>query len=294
MKPVYTADELAELPAGARLGVVGNPIAHSLSPPMQQAALDAAGICCTYVRLFCERGEGDFAALVQGLRRAGFVGANVTVPFKKEARALADGADALSRLCGASNTLVFGEDGVYAYNTDGPGFARAVQELCGRPLGELRVALLGACGGAGSALAAQCVLEGCPTLALVNRPRPELEGLAAHLRPHAHGTQVRTHTFAEEGLAAVIGAADLVVNATSIGLAVGDATPIPGEWLHPGQIVYDIVTHDTALVSAALGRGCTASTGRSMLLWQGALAFEHWFGRLPDIAAMSRALYGEG
>lgn len=291
MKLFYTAAELGQLPAGTRLGVVGNPIAHSISPPMQQAALDAAGLPYTYVRLLCERGEQDFPTLIRSLQAAGFVGVNVTVPFKKQAFALADRADALSRLCGAANTLVFCQDGAIAcYNTDGPGFERAVHELCGRSLKELRVALLGACGGAGSALAAQCVLSGCRALALVNRPRPELAQLAAALQPYAHavGSQLSTHVFAEAEHA--IRSADLVVNATSLGLAVGDAPPIPTDWLRPGHVVYDIVTHHTALVDAAQRLGCTASIGQSMLLWQGALAFEHWFGRLPKVQLMRQAL----
>ena len=293
MKSVYTMADLPEL-AGlhppVRLGVIGNPIAHSISPPMQQAALDAAQLPLTYIRLLCERDEGDFPSLIRALQRAGFVGVNVTVPFKKQAYALADRADALSRLCGAANTLLFCEDGtVECFNTDGPGFARAIEALCGRQLSELRVALLGACGGAGSALAAQCVLAGCPALALVNRPRPELQQMAAALLPHAPaGAQISAHAFAEAEPA--IRSADLVVNATSLGLAAGDAPPIPPEWLSPGQVVYDIVTHDTALVSAAKQRGCTASTGQSMLLWQGALAFEHWFGQLPAVELMGRAL----
>ena len=135
MKPFYTAAELAELPPGARLGVVGNPIAHSVSPPMQQAALDAEARPLSYVRLLCEREPGAFPALIAALRQAGFVGVNVTVPFKKEAYALADEADALSRLCGAANTLVFSEGGIACYNTDGPGFSRAVKELSGRAPG---------------------------------------------------------------------------------------------------------------------------------------------------------------
>lgn len=289
MKRVYSAAELDLLPPDAQLGVVGNPIAHSVSPPMQQAALNADRRTLTYVRLLCGREEGDFPALITALRKHGFVGVNVTVPFKKEAYALADEADDLSRLCGAANTLVFSEKGIACHNTDGPGFSKAVEELCARPLSELRVALLGACGGAGSALAAQCVLGGCPQLVLVNRPRPELGQLADTLRPHAQRTRISTAPLADAE--ADISAADLVVNATSLGLAPGDPLPIPADWLRPRQAVYDIVTHDsTPLSRAAKERGCTAATGRSMLLWQGVYAYELWFGRTPDTDAMRKAL----
>lgn len=290
MRSVYTVGDLPALPPQVKLGVVGCPIAHSLSPPMQQAALDAAGLPVRYVRLLCEREGQAFAGMVAALRAAGFAGANVTVPFKKQAYALADEADALSRLCGASNTLVFSESGIRAFNTDGPGFERAVYELCGRRLHEMRVLLLGACGGAGVALAAQCALAGCPDLTLANRPRPELAELAATLGQSAPGC-VRAVPMGTPELAAAAARADLVVNATSLGLAEGDALPLDPALLHAGQVVYDLITHaSTPLVRAAQACGCTAAGGQSMLLWQGALAFEHWFGRLPDIAAMRRAL----
>ena len=293
MKSVYTMADLPEL-AGlhppVRLGVIGNPIAHSISPPMQQAALDAEQRAISYVRLLCEREEGAFPKLIEQLRRVGFLGVNVTVPFKKHAYALADEADALSRLCGAANTLVFSESGIHCHNTDGPGFERAVEELSGKRLSELSILLLGACGGAGSALAAQCVLAGCPRLTLVNRPRPELDQLAATLCPHAPAGSVHTLPLTSPELADAVQGADLIVNATSLGLAAGDALPLNPDLLRRGQIVYDLITHDTPLCRAAAERGCLASTGQSMLLWQGALAYRHWFGELPQVEAMRRAL----
>lgn len=294
MKSVYTiADlpELASLRPVVRLGVIGNPIAHSISPPMQQAALDAEQRAISYVRLLCEREEGAFAELICQLQHAGFLGVNVTVPFKRQARAVAAEADALSSICGAANTLVFKEGGSIAcFNTDGPGFERAIEELAGKRLRELRILLLGACGGAGSALAAQCVLSGCPQLTLVNRPRPELEQLAAMLRPHAQQSKVRALPITSPELPEAVKEADLIVNATSLGLAAGDALPLPPELLHAGQIVYDLITHDTPLRRKAAERGCLAATGQSMLLWQGAFAYRHWFGELPPVEPMRRAL----
>ena len=293
MKSVYTMADLPELAAlrpVARLGVIGHPIAHSISPPMQQAALDAEGRAVTYVRLLCEREEAAFPEMLRRLRGAGFLGVNVTVPFKKQAYASADEADALSQLCGAANTLVFKEDGISCHNTDGPGFARAIEELCGKQLSELSILLLGACGGAGSALAAQCVLSGCRELTLVNRPRPELDHLAATLRPHAGQGAVRALPISSPALAEAVRGADLVVNATSLGLAAGDALPLSPELLRAGQIVYDLITHATPLCRAAAERGCLAATGQSMLLWQGAYAYRHWFGELPPVEPMRRAL----
>ena len=274
----------------ARLGVIGNPIAHSCSPQMQQAALDKACLPYRYIRIQSGREEGDFARLLEALEARHFLGLNVTIPFKKDARALSRRVDALAQLCGTVNTLVpDAQGGWQGYNTDGPGFEQAVSELCGKPLSALRIVLLGACGGAGRALASQCALSGCTELALVNRPRPELEELADTLRPHTAGT-LRCCAFGSEAEEQAVRRADLIVNATSLGLKEGDPLPLPPEWLRPGQMVYDIVTHDTPLTLGARERGCLADNGLAMLLWQGAYAFRHWFGRMPDVEAMRRAL----
>ncbi len=297
MRPFYTLNELtetglADLPKPALLGVIGNPIAHSRSPQMQQAALDAAGEELTYIRVQASLRKGDFERCVRRMDKLGFLGANVTVPFKKQAFAMAHSADELARLCGAANTLRFTDEGYEAYNTDGPGFAIAVGKLCGCPLRMLRTLILGACGGAGSALAAQCALTGCPQLTLANRPKPELGKLADKLRQHAHpACKVNTVSMADaDALAAAVAGADLIVNATSLGLKEGAPLPLDPAWLRPGQTVYDIVPHDTPLRRAAAQQGCLASDGTSMLLWQGAYAYMLWFGYDPDGNAMQAAL----
>ena len=293
MLPFYTIDQLNELPEDARLGVIGNPIAHSKSPQMQQPALDTAGIAARYVRLMADTEPGAFETLLAELAERGFIGVNVTVPFKRKAYEAAVSRDALAELSGAVNTLVLKADGWHGYNTDGPGFSRAIEETCGRPLRGMKVLIMGACGGAGSALACQCALEGCPGITLVNRPRPELEELAASLTQHTT-SPVNTLNFDSPELAAAVAEADLIVNATSLGLHEGDPMPISPDFLRPGQLVYDIVTHETALHRTALERGCTTATGQGMLLWQGAIAFAHWFGSTPDVAAMLQGLTGAG
>lgn len=291
MQEVYTAD--AALAAdtasyAARLAVVGNPIAHSRSPQMQLAALRAAGIPGTYVRVLAEREGNDFERTLSSLQRMGFCGLNVTVPFKYRAYAAADcSGDPLATLCGSCNTLAWRNRWV-GWNTDGPGFARAIREWCGSELSELRIVLMGACGGAGSALACQCALAGCRQLTLVNRPKPALQELERNLSPHAPVQAVAVGE--DDARRAAVQQADLVVNATSLGLNEGDELPLPADWLTPRQWVYDIVTHPTPLQAAARERGCQAADGRAMLLWQGAFAFEKWFGSLPDTAAMRAAL----
>ncbi|MBQ3239567.1 MAG: shikimate dehydrogenase [Akkermansia sp.] len=291
MLSVYTAADIAALPGDSdiRLGVIGNPIAHSKSPQMQQAALDAEKRALTYVRLLSGTGEGEFASLLTLLEQRGFIGANVTVPFKKKAFASAVQADSLSALCGAANTLVRQEDGWHCHNTDGPGFERAIDELCGEKLSELSIVILGACGGAGAALSCQCILSGCRSLTLVNRPRPELEQLHQLLLPRAEGA-LHAVSFSSHGFRKAVEHADLIVNATSLGLRAGDPLPLEVSWLCPGQVVYDIVTHTTPLQQEASARGCLVSDGLGMLLWQGAIAYRHWFGLLPNTQLMREAL----
>lgn len=288
MLEVYTLADLPKAPANTSLGVIGNPIAHSKSPQMQQAALDTEGIQCTYIRLLAELTQDGFSNLLRQLHERRFIGANVTLPFKKQAFFAAEKCDTLATLSGAVNTLVRHGEGWHGFNTDGPGFQRAILEL-GDLLSSLKVVLMGACGGAGSALAAQCALSHCPRLTLVNRPKPELAILANKLAPHSEGC-IDTCTFGSPEMRQAVADADLLVNATCLGLNQRDPLPLPPEWLHAGQLVYDIVTHDTPLHKAAAERGCKSDNGLTMLLWQGAYAFQHWFGKLPDIAPMRRAL----
>lgn len=296
MFPFHTLDELQNSPPiingrRARLAVIGNPIGHSRSPQMQQAALESAGIDAAYIRLLVERGELPHA--VARLRELGFIGANVTVPFKKEAAALADRKDALATLSDSANTLHFTPRGIEAFNTDGPGFCRALEESFGtRPRGQ-RIVLLGAGGGAGAALAGTCALDGCAHIALVNRTVDRLPPLAETLiRAGLPADRIVCMSSSdEEQVAQAVRHSDILVQATSLGLHADDPLPIPIESLHADLKVYDLVTHDTLLQREARRRGLAVADGSLMLLYQGAEAFERWFPeRRADVAAMRRAL----
>ena len=296
MPDVYTIEELEKLSAplpAPRLGVVGHPIAHSLSPAIQMAAMRAAGVGGSYVRILCPKEEGAFRDLTDRLRLLGFLGVNVTVPFKREARKVADQVDRLSELSGAVNTLVFREGKIEGSNTDGPGFEHALASHCGSRLAEKRVLVLGACGGAGSALAIQCVISGCQRLILANRPRPELERLAARLRRLAPGPSIGACSLVDaEQMRSAVQEADIIVNATSLGLAAGDPLPLAAELLGERHIVFDLITHATPLQRAAAAAKCRVCDGRDMLVGQGALSFEKWFGKRADERAMRAAISG--
>ncbi len=283
------SEEFRQREPRARLAVIGNPIAHSKSPQLQQAALDAAGIPVSYIRVLA--GEDEFETVVHRLRGLGFFGTNVTVPFKKRAWAMAMRLDPLAELSGSVNTFIFRGDEIEGANTDGPGFSTALRQEMNLTLHSRRIVLLGAGGGAGTSLACQCALERCAGLVLVNRTLEKLDGLCAQLARHRPGAVSRLSSEDAAGVIRAAKKAELLIQATSLGLREDDPLPLPQEALHPGLAVYDLVTHDTPLQRLARKRGLRVAGGEGMLLHQGIGAFRLWFpNREPDADAMAKAL----
>ncbi len=283
----------------ARLAVIGHPIGHTASPAMQQAALDERGIDVRYVALDVEPGRVGEA--FGRMRDLGFHGCNVTVPHKFDALAACTEVDPVAEDLGAVNTVVFEDGAVRGYNTDGPGFVRAIREEFGVDVRDLRVMILGAGGGAGQALAAQCAREGCGQLTLVNRTVEKLAPLAARLEVHFQGDRLegpgdrlRALGLGDPALKEAAADCDLIVNCTSVGLRHGDPSPLPEVCLGPWHLVYDAIYRParTPLIRAAANVGARSANGLSMLLHQGALAFEIWFSGEASLARMREALNG--
>lgn len=275
-----------------RLAVLGNPVAHSASPPMQNAALAACGIAGRYTRLHIP--SADLPAALRLLAPAGFVGCNLTLPHKTAAVPLLDSMDAHAVRLGAVNTVRVEPDGsLRGFNTDGPGFARVVASEFGLPLAGARVVVLGAGGGAGRAVAIQCAMEGCASLALVNRTLEKSRLLAEELSFYP-ATATTAVPWEISGLRQKFGEIDLIVNTSSLGLKSDDPSPLPADAIPEGVYVFDTVYRQgsvpTPLVAAAIAAGARAVGGHALLLHQGALAFEHWFGRPAPLAVMRRAL----
>lgn len=291
MQTFYTLTDLQTwrpLPAGAqraiRLGVIGDPVAHSLSPEMQNAALAACGLDLRYAR---------FRILPNELRPAlrtfdelGFVGVNLTVPHKIAVFSLVHETDSFARQVGAINTIRFREGKLVAANTDGPGFERAIRESFGTELRDLRVLLLGAGGGAGQAVAAQCGLAGCPALTLLNRNIAKAQMVASCWKT-AHAVAL---PWDADSLGKAVAQSDLIVNATPLGLLPNDPSPFPTALLGPRHLIYDLNYQPTDLLAAAQAVGARSASGLTMLLHQGALAFEFWFHRPAPLPVMRRAL----
>ncbi|MEX2177873.1 MAG: shikimate dehydrogenase [Gemmatimonadaceae bacterium] len=266
-----------------RLVLLGHPLGHSFSPKFQNAALAHAGIPLSYELLDVPRSAlDDTVATLRRERAAG----NVTVPYKEPFRALCDRASETARAVGAVNTFWTAVDGaLVGDNTDVDGFRAAARELLGARAPNGPIAVLGAGGAAAAALYAMKGWENA-RFRMYARTRDRAEQLARRLEVDA--------TFADSAADAVRGAA-LLVNATPVGLR-DDSVPIAPDGLPDGIAVLDIVYRagETALVRQARARGLRALDGAVMLVEQGALAFERWFGIPADRSVMWAALRSEG
>ncbi len=264
------------------VGIIGDPIRHSLSPLLYNAAFDALGLDWVYVVFPVAAGNG--AAAVDAFRTLGLSGLNVTMPHKADCAARCDELTPDAAALGAVNTVWTGADGqVRGDSTDGEGFLRSLTAAGIEP-GAQRVLLLGA-GGAARAIARALGRVGADLTVAARR----IDAAEACAAVASGGRAIDTVDVAQ--LDAVVGVATLVVNATPIGMH-GEAQPFSSTALHEGQIVVDTVYHplETPLLAAARAAGADARPGTGMLLHQAALAFEHFTGQPAPLDAMQRAL----
>lgn len=258
-----------------RLAVLGHPVGHSRSPAMHNAALAELGLGGEWSYEAIDLAPDAFEARVRKMPGEGFAGANVTVPHKGAALALADELSETAREIGAANTLVFAEGEIRAENTDAGGLLRA---LPGSPAGK-RALVLGA-GGAARAVVWALLREGA-AVAVWNRT----ELRSRHLCEELGGEPV-----ASPGQAGY----ELILNTTAVGLAGEDPfaeLPLRADAFASGQTVVDMVygTEPTALLRAAEAAGATVVDGLEILVQQGALSFEIWTGREPPLDTMRAA-----
>lgn len=305
MKEVFGLSDLAPPAKGitshkppVRLGVLGDPVEHSLSPLMQNAALQKCGIEMSYARFGIA--PNDLRDALEAVRRLEFIGVNLTIPHKVAACSLMDELDGEASAIGAVNTVAVRERRLHGFNTDATGFTRALRAEFSVDLRDLRVLLLGA-GGVARAIAVQCARAQCERLAVVARDAAKAKELvdmvsAAFTGPRVLGPVARLEAvpWQESALRMQIEHTDLVVNATPLGLGANDPDVLPASLLQPHLMVFDTVygARPTPLVRNAREAGARAVDGLPMLLHQGAAAFEIWFGREAPIAEMKKALSG--
>ena len=304
MKDVYQLADLSSreiLDAGAdkpaRLAVIGHPVSHSASPAMHQAALDAQGKDVRYIRLEVE--PGQVAEALQQMKQLDFIGCNVTVPHKFEVMDYCDDLSEDARAMGAVNTVIFG-DQTLGHNTDAPGLVRAIREDFGIDLADLKVMIVGVGGGAGRAVATQCARIGCDQIWLVNRTLEKAQNLLTVLESQVGqinhlagpGERFTAMTPEDPGIVEAAGHAELIINATSLGLRSFDRKPLPSACIQPHHLVYDMIYNpaQTTLLSHAKSVGARTANGLSMLLHQGVLAYECWFPGDTPLEHMRKGL----
>ena len=262
--------------------VIGWPARHSLSPTILNAAFAAAG--ADWVYLAFEVPEGRAAEAVAAMRALGLGGLSVTMPHKAAVHDAVDERTPVAADLGAVNCVFWRGDRLVGDNTDGDGFLDALRHDHGIDVAGRRCVLVGA-GGAGRAVARALGAAGAAEVAVVNRSPGPAARAAALAGPAGR-----------VGVPADVGAADVVVNATPLGMgtARGDEPaplPVDPQALRPAQVVVDLVYHpvDTPLLAAARRRGAAAVDGVSMLVHQGARAFRRWTGEPAPVSAMAAA-----
>ena len=255
--------------------VIGDPIKHSKSPLMHNAALQSLDVNGIYTAFHVPPDELEQA--IKGIRALGIGGVNVTIPHKERVMAYLDNIDESAQVIGAVNTIVRRDGKLIGYNTDGLGYVRSLKEEMIPHVSAARILLIGA-GGAARGIAYALLKEGCQELIIANRTVERAQALADDLSPYG---PIRVVPLLD---APVIDAeqVDIVINTTSVGMHPDVAAiPLNPDWLQPHMIVSDIVYNplETALVQAAQRTGCRTHSGLGMFVYQGAIAFEMWTGK---------------
>ncbi len=269
------------------VGIFGDPIAHTRSPAMHNAAFQALGL--PYVYLPFHVRPADLVKAVHGVRALGLLGLNVTVPHKERIVRCLDSLSPEAELCGAVNTVVNQDGQLFGDNTDGRGFLNSLQEAKLSPRGS-EVVLIGA-GGSARAVLASLIRARCAAIRIVNRTQANARKL---VRTYRRTGDTRLEALPLDSLRdpAVLSGVRLVINASSVGLHGDEFLPLAYTATQAGCLFYDLLYRPdrTPFLRHARAAGRPVMDGRRMLLHQGALAFSLWTGRPAPLEVMDRAL----
>jgi shikimate dehydrogenase len=275
------------------LAVFGDPVEHSLSPAMHNAAISDLGLDFVYLAFRVR--ESELAAALRGVRAMGIAGVNLTIPLKQAALALVDELADSAAEAGAVNTVVNKSGRFVGHNTDSEGFIASMQEDLGLTPSGLRVCILGA-GGSARGVSVAVARHGAASVVFAarNLERAEaLAGLVSKLRPECSASAVSLGDRSK--LRGVLESSDLLVNSTPVGMSTNTDDPIEIEFerLPSGACVADLIYNPlkTVFLRQAEMRGYRTMNGVGMLAHQGALAFELWTGVKPDVQAMRQSLH---
>lgn len=264
-------------------GIIGDPIEHTMSPVMHNAAFKNKGVDCVYLAFRVKKEE--LGQAIDGMRALNIRGLNVTIPHKVAVIQFLDELDTLADKIGAINTIVNSNGVLKGYNTDATGFLQALLERGIEPKGK-RVVILGA-GGASRAISFILAERGS-SLVVLNRTWDKARVCADRISEifQSEATALKLN---RENLATALSQADILVNTTSVGMNPDiNQTPVTSNLLKPGLIVFDIVYNPikTRLQREAEVAGATVISGLDMLVWQGALVFEKWTGLKAPVELM--------
>ena len=276
-----------------RLGIIGYPIGHSISPIFQQAGLDHLGIDATYEKWeVTPEGVGDFVA---GLRAPGTLGINITVPHKQAVIPFLDEVDEWATAAGAVNTIVNHDGHLTGHNTDGPGFLRALLVETGYDPSRTRALILRA-GGAARGILLALIRGGVDSLVIANRTLERAETLAQLSSDNGVGSEAIS--LSGDALTEAAASANLIVNCTTMGMSHGPdehGSPISAAQIPATAIVNDVVYTPllTPILKEAAAAGATALGGLHMLVYQGVLSFQMWTGVDAPVDVMLAAATAE-
>ena len=271
------------------VGVIGDPVEHSRSPQMHNAAFAKAGLDYVYVPFHVR--PDDLADAIAGFKASNVVGINVTLPHKQAVISYLTSISREAELIGAVNTLTFTEGNIHGDNTDAPGVLKALEEdgNMSVPVGE-NVVVLGA-GGAARAVVVALALRKVASITIANRTVEKAVSLAEEMGRKI-GVSMQGMGLTDERLPLAIHESKLLVNTATTSMDVTQPLLISADWLQPNTIVYDIVYTPpvTPLMQAAADCGCQTLGGIGMLVHQGAIAFKKWTGVTPCTETMRQAL----
>ena len=279
---------MAEINSETKLvGLIGNPVKHSLSPVIQNRAFQVSGLNLAYFTFKVE--PHDLEQAIEGMAALGLAGFNVTIPFKETVLPFLDILEPEVKMIGAANTVVIQDGKLRGWNTDGLGFIRSLEEKGINPAGQ-NILLIGA-GGAAKAVSVALALQGAKSIIVANRSLSRGQQLSEKLS--AMGVSSLAIPLEQLTTKIDFQNLDLVVNATPVGMhSTQEAHLIPVNLLSRSAVVCDLVygSRRSWLLQEASGRGCTALDGSGMLLHQGAEAFQLFTGVKPPIDDMREAL----
>lgn len=272
-----------------QFGIIGNPVHHSLSPAMQNAAFKKFKLPYQYKKI--KLNETQLKSFFDQLRQSDKAGINITVPHKENVIPFLDELSPEAKLIGAVNTLQLHHGKLIGYNTDGAGYVQSLlKEKKWSPKNK-RITLLGA-GGAARGIIVALALAGAKEIYISNRTKEKAKKLAQEFQKKLKKTRFDFSSLQAESLRKIFKNTDLLINTTPGGMQGNEILPLPLDQLPQKALVSDIVykPSQTSLLKAAKKLGLKTQGGLGMLLYQGALAFEIWTGRKAPITLMKKAL----